>query len=430
MSQAGQTSGSVPTAETSRAVSVRVAMLHAAQCAGHAEAAARLITPVWPCREDRLTWIPVDAERLCQDPEQAARAARCDLCLALPTDDGSARAVLRACTRLAEAGRPVVCVLPEGLRPWRARFVRVGAVVHAAESGVEALAGLLTGVLRMAERVGSLEQELAVADRLAQSAKQWMRRVDEELHLASRLQRQIASPKLPQTPGLRVGSLFRPLWHVSGDIYRAERLADGRLGVLLADAMGHGLCAAMSSVILAHFLRFVRRDADGAVRAIRPAESMLSLNDEMLRHTSESMRFASAVCALIDPGDGSVEIASAGHPPALVIRADGRVETLTAEGPLLGVFDDAEFVPARTALGPGETLVLHTDGLEQGLCGTGAGSGALLQATLRQCAGPDPRCPGDVCPAIAADRLSELLDAKAGSLHRDDDASAVLITRA
>ena len=76
-------------------------------------------------------------------------------------------------------------------------------------------------------------------------------------------------------------------------------------------------------------------------------------------------RFASAALARLErAGDGfRVVLASAGHPPALVVRADGTVDACHAPGTLLGITGAPEFADVETVLGPGDALVLYTDGL-------------------------------------------------------------------
>ena len=76
---------------------------------------------------------------------------------------------------------------------------------------------------------------------------------------------------------------------------------------------------------------------------------------------------ATAVCARLRPGPDSltVELSNAGHPPALVLRVDGTVETVTAEGVALALLDDTEYTATVFELAPGDTMLLYTDGVTE-----------------------------------------------------------------
>ena len=95
---------------------------------------------------------------------------------------------------------------------------------------------------------------------------------------------------------------------------------------------------------------------------------LTALNEAMLRQLPED-RFCTAACARLEPLDEGpgvgVSISRAGHPPPLVVRADGSVEEVGPPGRALGVFPDAELKDTHMRLVPGETLVFYTDGVTE-----------------------------------------------------------------
>ena len=94
---------------------------------------------------------------------------------------------------------------------------------------------------------------------------------------------------------------------------------------------------------------------------------LATLNQALLDWLTDDPRFLSAIYATVRPtaGGASVQVSSAGHPLALVRRADGRTQTFGRPGTLLGVVPDPELHDARTSLRPGDSLVLFTDGVTE-----------------------------------------------------------------
>lgn len=299
---------------------------------------------------------------------------------------------------------------------------------------VRVLAGMLAGVAQEARALRSLEDQLAAASRAQAHADRWLRSVDDELHLAARLQQEIMPRALPDVQGLELGALYRPLWHVSGDIYRAMRLDDRHVGVVLADAMGHGVAAAMYTMLIACGL--VTKEVVGqSHRVVPPAEALARLNIELIgqQHESEeqAVRFASAVYVVIDVQTRLVRGACAGHAGPLRVCA-GRWTEATGDGPVMGVFADATFDEFSFVMEPGETIVLYSDGVEQAFLDEAFALGASRQrcggrhvaAHRELMASALELMPGrSLAEAMAL--LGDGLHARAGSLHRTDDLTVV-----
>jgi phosphoserine phosphatase RsbU/P len=153
-----------------------------------------------------------------------------------------------------------------------------------------------------------------------------------------------------------------------------------------------------------------------------PSAALGAVNKIVLQEQEPSdPRFSSAALGLIErEGDGfRVVLASAGHPPALVVRADGTVEECHAAGTLLGITQEPEFTDARTLLGPGDALVLYTDGLIEARSPDGILGEERVRELLEREAG------------LTADELATRLEDLAAAfsrLRRRDDL-ALLIAR-
>ena len=174
---------------------------------------------------------------------------------------------------------------------------------------------------------------------------------------AETVQRSLLPTELPQPAGWQLDARYQPSagGHVGGDWYDALTLPDGRLAIVVGDVAGHGLEAAGAMSQLRNSLRAYLLIGQG------PAEALAAL-DQLVGWVLPG-QMATLVVALIDTSDGSVELASAGHLPPCLLHEDGRVDELAVNGGLpLGVTSDK--LPTTTlTLGPGDGLVLFTDGV-------------------------------------------------------------------
>ena len=223
------------------------------------------------------------------------------------------------------------------------------------------LDGAVTGVLQVqSERAGAFAQAdlrllEAVGERAALVVGHAQLR-ERERRISETLQRSLLPQRLPGVPGLTLAARYQPQVHavqVGGDFYDATVLGDGRVSLAIGDVAGKGLRAAALMGQLRSALRAYVLDGRS------PAEIL----DRLDRLVVEADDFATALHLVLDPWTGELDLARAGHPPALVRAASGEVtfaETPTT--PPLGVgWSDRE--EHRLVLGPGEMLLLYTDGL-------------------------------------------------------------------
>ncbi len=165
---------------------------------------------------------------------------------------------------------------------------------------------------------------------------------------------------------LELFARVHPAREVSGDLYDFFPLPDGRLAFLLGDVSGKGMPAALFMIMVRTLCRTLAPAATG------PADLLRRLNAALVADNPTAL-FVTLVQGVYDPTDGSVVLASGGHPPPLLRRADGTIEVVPIKpavmlgcSPLLLAVDDV-----RLTLDPGETLILYTDGFTEGFAPDG-----------------------------------------------------------
>ncbi|GLZ14413.1 hypothetical protein Acsp04_46480 [Actinomadura sp. NBRC 104425] len=175
--------------------------------------------------------------------------------------------------------------------------------------------------------------------------------------VADSLQTSLLPKRLPSIPGLVLAGRYIGATdgvEVGGDFYDVFPTPDG-WGLVLGDVCGKGEDAAAVTATARHGVRLLSRRKAG------PAEVLSEVNEVLL----DEDRFVTAVLATLVQGSErvTVSLGSAGHPPAIVVRADGVIRTVTGGGVPLGLFDDFDAGCDTVALGAGDTLFLHSDGV-------------------------------------------------------------------
>jgi sigma-B regulation protein RsbU (phosphoserine phosphatase) len=226
----------------------------------------------------------------------------------------------------------------------------------------------IDGQLANAQReMDELRSELNMLRRRDETLNFYMHRLDEELRLAARLQQDFLPKFLPQVGPVHFHTLFRPAGYVSGDLYDIMRLDERRIGFYIADAVGHGMPAALLTMFIKHAL-ITKEISGNQYRLLAPSESLSRLNMELIGQNLSQAAFATALYGIIDTTTLEVTLARAGHPAPLILRAGGALETIDCDGPLLGIFPDEPFTASTAQLAPGDRLLLYTDGIEVAFC--------------------------------------------------------------
>ena len=208
---------------------------------------------------------------------------------------------------------------------------------------------------RLVEKVLELNDELVGTHReLVRQRRQIALLLDRERAIAETLQRALLPERLPEVEGVRLAAHFEPATgHVGGDWYDAVELAAVELALAIGDVAGKGIPAAALMGELRGGLRA------GVLAGGEPQETLRVLD----RMTVHAGHMATAALVLLDPATGALRHSSAGHLPPAVVAEGGAVRFLTAGAstPLLAYDPTAGFGSDR--LGPGERLILYTDGL-------------------------------------------------------------------
>lgn len=207
----------------------------------------------------------------------------------------------------------------------------------------------------------SLQASLAIqkSDLFAEAEK--TNELKADLELAHELQQRFLPQKSPELESYEFYSYYRPMQQVGGDYFDYLPLDENRLGVIVADVVGHGIAAAMLMAKVSAEAKFALATSESAVEAVNRINNSLSgMNID---------RFVTMSLCLIDRRDSTLTVVNAGHMPPIVRRADGTIETVaSAESGLpLGILDDFEYSSCDMVLNEGDVIVMYTDGLNEAM---------------------------------------------------------------
>ncbi len=238
-------------------------------------------------------------------------------------------------------------------------------------------------------------------------------RVRDELQVARELQAELLPHGAIELPGYRFAHSYRTANEVGGDYYEVLRLPDGRAALMVGDATGHGMASGLVMAIANATLN-TALDLDPDPRRV------IALLNRTLCRTGTRRTFMTAFYALLAPPTGDLVSICAGHPFPLLRRPGGRLEELGRGGLPLGVRDDLAPEPQAVTLGPGDLLVLYTDGLAEAVNSQAEAFGYERIADLTR--------PGGT-PQEVHDRILGAFDAHVGEEPLLDDLTLLVIAR-
>jgi sigma-B regulation protein RsbU (phosphoserine phosphatase) len=287
--------------------------------------------------------------------------------------------------------------------------------------GVQPVSGLLIErqLQAVQQEVTALREEIDLLRRRDEAINTYMRRLDEELRLAARLQRDFLPKTMPQVGRVRFHTLFRPAGYVSGDLYDVMRLDEKTVGFYLADAVGHGVPAALLTMFCKHALQTKEIASTGdAYRLLDPSEALRRVNQRLIEQELSHSTFATALYGTIHCETLHFTVSRAGHPAPIIMRAGGLPEVVQADGSLLGIFPDETYDSCSTRLRSGDRVILYTDGVEVAYWGSTGIDTWRWQDELMKYA------------SLTAEQLlaefSQRLDQSAGSLEPKDDLTIIV----
>jgi sigma-B regulation protein RsbU (phosphoserine phosphatase) len=217
------------------------------------------------------------------------------------------------------------------------------------EADVKMIADLQRKNLELARAYRELQE--------AQAALLEKERLERELELARELQQSILPQEFPALPGFSCAARNQPAQQVGGDFYDVISLSKGRVGLVMADVSDKGMAAALYMALTRSLIHAE------AKRSSSPRQVLLSVHRLLLEMTQADM-FVSAFYGVLDPAQGTLRYARAGHDrPLLFSPTTGECQFLAADGMLLGCLEKVRLEEAGVNLRPGDLLVLYSDGI-------------------------------------------------------------------
>jgi predicted ester cyclase len=181
-------------------------------------------------------------------------------------------------------------------------------------------------------------------------------RVEQELQVARRIQQASLPKEVPALEGWQITPFYQPAREVGGDFYDFLDLADGRLGVVVGDATGKGVPAALMMASTRSTLRAVAQASES------PGDALRRVNDPLATDIPPNM-FVTCFYAILDPKSATLSYANAGHDLPYLRRSDGDVEDLRARGMPLGLMPGMGYEENEIELGADEGVLFYSDGL-------------------------------------------------------------------
>lgn len=282
---------------------------------------------------------------------------------------------------------------------------------HCNAAEVSGLA-IMASLLRRADRAHALTMQL----------EETCRMLDSELAATASVQRWLLPPPVPLAPGIGVASYYRPAHHAAGDYYDAGPLADGNVGVLIADVSGHGAAAA----VLMAILRTVVHDEVDRFRITKPA-ALLDHADDHFGAIGLPSRgsFITAFSGALDAKAGRMTYSCAGHPPPRLWRAaNGEVMPIAGACSCpIGILDDPpRHEEESVELDPGDLLIFYSDGITEARSASGEFFGeARLDQVLRE-------LPRSASADAAVQAITRAVDVFAGPVEPSDDQTLLAVS--
>ncbi len=182
-------------------------------------------------------------------------------------------------------------------------------------------------------------------------------RVEQDLRVARRIQQASLPKEVPSLEGWEITPFYQPAREVGGDFYDFHLLSEGRLGVVVGNATGKGVPAALVMSATCGMLQLAARSSDSS----SPSEVLARVNETLLARIPSNM-FVTCFYAILDPKSGSLRYANAGHDLPYLYR-NGDAEELRARGMPLGLMPGMTYEQKEIILEAGEGAFFYSDGL-------------------------------------------------------------------
>src|SRR5215216_5637396 len=182
--------------------------------------------------------------------------------------------------------------------------------------------------------------------------------VEQELELARSIQQASLSKEVPTLEGWQISPFYRPAREVGGDFYDFHFLSEGRVGLVVGDATGKGVSAALVMSTTCGMLQAVSQTLDST----SPGEVLSQVNETLYARIPANM-FVTCIYAILEPNSGRLVYANAGHDLPYMRSQGGDCEELRARGMPLGIMPGMSYEEKEAVLNVGEAALFYSDGL-------------------------------------------------------------------
>ncbi|OWU86757.1 chemotaxis protein CheY [Oceanicola sp. 22II-s10i] len=227
--------------------------------------------------------------------------------------------------------------------------------------------------IRAGERLTAMQRRLADNNRLLSATLAELQAIhdsiDGDLIEARKLQQSLVRERFRDFGSAQVSLMLSPAGRVGGDLVGFFPAEEGRLGLFALDVAGHGISSALMTARLAGYFSAAAPDQNLALKrtrtgyAARAPDEVVAQLSRLVLEEAGGEHYLTMVLALCDLGSGVVELVQAGHPHPLIQRADGRIEPVGGGGLPVGLIEDARFDTVSLRLGPGDRLLIVSDGM-------------------------------------------------------------------
>jgi predicted ester cyclase len=201
--------------------------------------------------------------------------------------------------------------------------------------------------------LGALTRTLTWRMRVAEAQER--ERIEQELRVARQIQQALLPETIPELDGWRIATYYGPATEVGGDFYDFLELEDGRLGMVVGDATGHGMPAALVMATTRGMLRAVIQSSES------PGEVLARVNEALVAEIPPST-FVTCFYGILDPKSGRFLYANAGQ-SLPCRRHDGQADELRARGMPLGLMPGMGYEEKEAVLETGDAALFYSDGL-------------------------------------------------------------------
>src|ERR687886_1473834 len=231
-----------------------------------------------------------------------------------------------------------------GVAPTGREMINEAMVIHRIE-GNKIAEEWITGTMGSTLRRQRLEQEIRERER-----------IEQDLRVARSIQQASLPKEVPKLEGWHISPFYQPAREVGGDFYDFHLLSEGRLGVVVGDATGKGVPAALIMATTCGMLRLAAQSYSS------PGEMLQRVNEALFPSIPANM-FVTCLYGVLDPKSGRFTYANAGHDLPYLWHGGGEAEELRARGMPLGLMPGMSYEQKETILQAGETALFYSDGL-------------------------------------------------------------------